>query len=59
MKIVVVTVAPNTPIKAVARFMAETKIGCAPLIGAGIVVGLVTTTNTFALRRSLGVNEHA
>jgi len=45
MNIVVVTVAPNTPVKAVARFMAETKIGCAPLIGAGIVVGLVTTTD--------------
>lgn len=45
MKKRVVTAAPDTPIKEVARLMAEKKIGCIPVISAGMVVGLVTTTD--------------
>ena len=45
MKKRVITAAPDTPIKEVARLMAEKKIGCVPVISAGMVVGLVTTTD--------------
>ena len=45
MKTRVVTVAPDTRIKEAARLMAETKIGCVPVICDGTLVGLVTTTN--------------
>jgi CBS domain-containing protein len=45
MKKRVVTAAPDTPIKEVARLMAEKKIGCVPVVSAGMVVGLVTTTD--------------
>jgi CBS domain-containing membrane protein len=45
MKKRVVTAAPDTPIKDVAHLMAEKKIGCVPVVSAGVVVGLVTTTD--------------
>ena len=45
MKKRVVTVAPETPIKELARLMAEKKIGCVPVVDHGTLVGLVTTTN--------------
>jgi predicted transcriptional regulator len=45
MKKRVITVAPDTPIKDVAHLMVEKKIGCAPVVSAGAVVGLVTTTD--------------
>jgi CBS domain-containing membrane protein len=45
MKKRVVTVAPETPIKELARLMAEKKIGCVPVVDNGTLVGLVTTTN--------------
>lgn len=45
MKKRVVTVAPDTPIKEAAHLMAEKKIGCVPVVSAGVLVGLVTTTD--------------
>jgi CBS domain-containing protein len=45
MKKRVVTAAPDTPIKEIAGLMAEKKIGCVPVVSAGMVVGLVTTTD--------------
>ena len=45
MKKRVVTAAPDTPIRDVAHLMAEKKIGCVPVVSAGVVVGLVTTTD--------------
>lgn len=45
MKKRVLTAAPDTPIKDVAHLMAEKKIGCVPVVSAGAVVGLVTTTD--------------
>lgn len=45
MKKRVVTAAPDTPIKDIAHLMAEKKIGCVPVVSAGTVVGLVTTTD--------------
>jgi CBS domain-containing protein len=45
MKKRVVTAAPDTPIKDVAHLMVEKKIGCVPVVSAGMVVGLVTTTD--------------
>ena len=45
MKKRVVTAAPDTPIKDIAHLMAEKKIGCVPVVSAGAVVGLVTTTD--------------
>jgi CBS domain-containing protein len=45
MKKRVITVKPETPIKEAARLMAEKKVGCVPVISAGTLVGLVTTTD--------------
>jgi CBS domain-containing protein len=45
MKRRVVTAAPDTPIKEIAHLMAEKKIGCVPIVSAGALVGLVTTTD--------------
>lgn len=45
MKTRVMTVAPETPIKDVAHLMADKKIGCVPVMSAGALVGLVTTTD--------------
>ena len=45
MKKRVVTAAPDTPIKDIAHLMADKKIGCVPVVGAGMLVGLVTTTD--------------
>jgi acetoin utilization protein AcuB len=45
MKKRVITVSPDTPIKDVAHLMVEKKIGCTPVVSAGVVVGLVTTTD--------------
>jgi len=49
----VVTVAPETPIKDVAHLMADKKIGCVPVVSAGAVVGLVTTTDILRYVESL------
>ena len=53
MKKRVVTAAPDTPIKDVAHLMAEKKIGCVPVVSAGTVVGLVTTTDILRYVESL------
>jgi len=53
MKKRVVTVAPETPIKDVAHLMADKKIGCVPVMSAGVVVGLVTTTDILRYVESL------
>ena len=45
MKRRVVTAAPDTPIKEIAHLMADKKIGCVPIVSAGALVGLVTTTD--------------
>jgi len=45
MKKRVVAAAPDTPIKDVAHLTAEKKLGCVPVVSAGTVVGLVTTTD--------------
>jgi len=53
MKKRVVTVAPETSIKDVAHLMADKKIGCVPVISAGSLVGLVTTTDILRYVESL------
>ena len=45
MKKRVLTATPDTPIKESAQLMAEKKIGCGPIVSAGALVGLVTTTD--------------
>jgi CBS domain-containing protein len=54
MKKRVLTMAPDTPIKEAARLMAEKKIGCVPVLSAGILVGLVTTTDILRYVEGLG-----
>jgi len=53
MKKRVLTAAPETPIKDVAHLMAEKKIGCLPIVSAGALVGLVTTTDILRYVESL------
>jgi CBS domain-containing membrane protein len=53
MKKRVVTATPDTPIKDIAHLMAEKKIGCVPVVSAGAVVGLVTTTDILRYVESL------
>ena len=45
MKKRVISVKPDTPIKAAAHLMADKKIGCVPVIENGELVGLLTTTD--------------
>lgn len=45
MKKRVISAAPDTSIKEIAHLMAEKKIGCVPIVSAGALVGLVTTTD--------------
>ena len=53
MKKRLVTVTPDTPIRDAARLMADKKIGCVPVISAGALVGLVTTTNVLRYLESI------
>lgn len=53
MKKRVVTAAPDTPIKDIAHLMAEKKIGCVPIVSAGALVGLITTTDILRYVESL------
>jgi CBS domain-containing protein len=53
MKKRVVTVEPDTTIKDAAHVMANKKIGCVPVVSAGALVGLVTTTNILRYVESL------
>jgi CBS domain-containing protein len=41
----VVTVSPEATVKEAARKMAQKKIGCLPVVDAGTLVGLLTTTD--------------
>jgi CBS domain-containing protein len=54
MKKRVITVAPDTPIKDAAHLMADKKIGCVPVVSAGALVGLVTTTDILRYVERLG-----
>jgi CBS domain-containing protein len=54
MKKRVITVAPQNKIKAVARLMADKKIGCVPVVSEGALVGLVTTTDILRYVEELG-----
>jgi CBS domain-containing membrane protein len=54
MKKRLVTVEPETPIKDAAHLMAEKKIGCVPVVSAGALVGLVTTTDVLRYVEQLG-----
>jgi CBS domain-containing protein len=54
MKKRVLTAAPDTPIKEIAHLMAEKKIGCVPILSAGALVGLVTTTDLLRYVEGLG-----
>ena len=54
MKKRVVTAAPDTPIKDIAHLMADKKIGGVPVVSAGALVGLVTTTDVLRYVESLG-----
>jgi len=54
MKKKVVTVTPETPIKDAAYLMKEKRIGCVPVVSAGALVGLVTTTDILRYVENLG-----
>ncbi len=54
MKKRVITVTPDTAIKDAARLMADKKIGCVPVVSAGALVGLLTTTDILRYVESLG-----
>jgi CBS domain-containing protein len=48
----VVTVAPDASVRDAARLMLERRIGCLPVVDAGVLVGLVTETDL--LRHAYG-----
>jgi CBS domain-containing protein len=48
----VVTVAPDVSVRDAARLMLERRIGCLPVVDAGVLVGLVTETDL--LRHAYG-----
>jgi CBS domain-containing protein len=54
MKKRVISVKPDTPIKDAAHLMADKKIGCVPVVTAGALVGLVTTTDILRYVEGLG-----
>jgi acetoin utilization protein AcuB len=55
----VVSVAENTPLEEVARIMADSKIGCTPVMRDGDLVGIVTETDIFKiLLEMMGAREH-
>jgi CBS domain-containing protein len=54
MKKRVTSVKPDTPIKDAAHLMADKKIGCVPVVSAGALVGLVTTTDILRYVENLG-----
>jgi CBS domain-containing protein len=54
MKKKVVTVTPETSIKDAAHLMKEKRIGCVPVVSAGALVGLVTTTDILRYVEGLG-----
>ena len=54
MKKKVVTVMPNTAIKNAAHLLREKKIGCVPVVSAGALVVLLTTTDILRYVEGLG-----
>lgn len=48
------TVEPDTSIKDAAHLMADKKVGCVPVVSAGVLVGLVTTTDILRYVEGLG-----
>jgi CBS domain-containing protein len=54
MKKHVVTVEPEAEITEAAHLMADRKIGCLPVVSAGALVGLVTTTDILRYVERLG-----
>ena len=54
MKKRVISVKPDTPIKAAAHLMADKKIGCVPVVESGTLVGLLTTTDILRYVERLG-----
>jgi CBS domain-containing protein len=54
MKKRVIIVKPDTPIKDAAHLMADKKVGCVPVVSAGALVGLVTTTDILRYVERLG-----
>jgi acetoin utilization protein AcuB len=55
----VITVEADTPLEEVARIMADNKIGCAPVMRQGELVGIVTETDIFKiLLEMMGAREH-
>jgi CBS domain-containing membrane protein len=54
MKKRVITVKPDTPIKDAAQLMADKKVGCVPVVIAGALVSLVTTTDILRYVERLG-----
>lgn len=54
----VVTVEADTPLEEVARIMADNKIGCAPVMRQGELVGIITETDIFKiLLEMMGARE--
>ena len=47
-------VTPETPIKSAAHLMKAKRIGCVPVVSAGTLVGLVTTTDILRYVENLG-----
>jgi acetoin utilization protein AcuB len=55
----VITVKEDTPLEEVARVMADNKIGCAPVMRQGELVGIITETDIFKiLLEMMGAREH-
>ena len=54
MKKHVISVEPDTEITEAAHLMAEKKIGCLPVVSAGALIGLVTTTDILRYVERLG-----
>lgn len=54
MKKHVITVEPDAEITKAAHLMAERKIGCLPVVSAGALIGLVTTTDILRYVERLG-----
>jgi CBS domain-containing protein len=54
MKKRLITVEPQTEIKEAAHLMTHHKVGCLPVLNAGSLVGLVTTTDVLRYMSELG-----
>jgi len=57
MKKRVITVEPDVKITEAAHLMADRKIGCLPVVSAGTLVGLITTTDILRYVEKLGYDD--